>query len=610
MIGRALNLIHPSHHPCAHRFAGGRNVARAVTEVSGMRLTQTMMAGLAIALLAGLLGGLAMPAAASEQPDPPENLVALSWVHPSSGATESHVRWDRPANTGQISCYYVRWRLAAKTGRQAGAWQPSEEGAIASWDVDYLDIDGLTIGEVYDFEIRSYSESLGSSSEWVRLNQTQRAASGDSSLSSLTLSSGTLSPPFDPQVWGGVTYTATVANTVTSISFTPTATNQHATITFKGNEIASGVASSAINLSPGPNYFQVQVAAEYGNYRTYSLNVVRAKPAGRLAAPTNLALSQSTADQEHRITLSWSLPSGATEAVLEYRQVKAAPSSPWSTAGVAELTTTGGKINVRLWDNTDYAVRVAGKNSSGTGAYATTSFTAYGTPYWPLNVAAASGDASLVVTWDAPEDQGGPGDVITGYSVRWRPQPDDPCCPWDQAQTQQVGNVETYTITGLTNEQVYEVQVLAFNRLGAGIWSTPSALGTPAQMQGSPPEYEGGSGQQQTQQQQTQQQTVTADDTDATEPLAKPGAVRDVRAEFDGGTLTVTWTAPEDGGEPGRYVVRVKNPKQGKTKIKRFDAPATTATFGRVKSGTNTVFVRAKNDAGGGKWTKIEISVP
>lgn len=99
-------------------------------------------------------------------------------------------------------------------------------------------------------------------------------------------------------------------------------------------------------------------------------------------------------------------------------------------------------------------------------------------------MAAASGDASLVVTWDTPEDPGDPGDVITGYAVRWRPQPDDPCCPWDQAQSQQVGNVETYTITGLTNEQVYEVQVRAFNRLSGGIWSTPSALGTPAELQG------------------------------------------------------------------------------------------------------------------------------
>lgn len=84
----------------------------------------------------------------------------------------------------------------------------------------------------------------------------------------------------------------------------------------------------------------------------------------------------------------------------------------------------------------------------------------------------------------------------------------------------------------------------------------------------------------------------------------------DVRAALDARTLTVTWSAPQDGGDPGIYVVRLKNPKQGKAKIKRFDADSTTATFGRVKSGTNTVFVRAKNDAGGGKWTKVEISAP
>ena len=50
--------------------------------------------------------------------------------------------------------------LPAAAGSQPGAWQPSEQGAIAPANEDYYDIDGLTIGETYYFQIRSYSEPL------------------------------------------------------------------------------------------------------------------------------------------------------------------------------------------------------------------------------------------------------------------------------------------------------------------------------------------------------------------------------------------------------------------------------------------------------------------
>ena len=574
-----------------------------------MQRARTWMAAAALALLAGLLVP-AVPAAAGSQPGAPTGFDAASSVHRTLNdqneivsRTMAYVEWDHPSDWVSLTCYYVRWRLAAKTGRQAGAWQPSEQGAIAPAGRDYYDIDGLVIGETYDFEIRSYSESAGAYSDWVTLNKTMTLASTDSSLSSLTLSSGTLSPAFDPQQWGGVTYTATVANSVASITVTPTANHDEATITVKGAEVASGTASSAISLATGPNYIQVGVAAEYGAYyRTYSLNVVRAGPAGSLAAPTGLTLDQGRADGKHVITLAYTLPTGATEAVLEYRQIKgAASAAQWSTTGVIDLTTSGGKIKTPLYHSVDYAVRVAGKNSSGTGAWATATFTAHTTPYWPLNVAVTSGDGSLVVSWDPPVDKGAPDATITSYAVRWRPVPDDPCCPWPDGSGQDVGDVETYTIGGLTNNRVYEVQVSAFNNLGGGIFSE-SVRATPAELQGSPPQLQ----QQIPEPEQVPEQQQAA----APEPLAKPGAVRDVQTAIAGTALTVTWSAPQDGGEPSQYVVRLKTPNKGKAKVKRVDADATSVTFGKVKAGTHTVYVRAKNDTGGGSWTNIKVTVP
>lgn len=570
-----------------------------------------LWAAIAFSLLATLIAVPAAPASASQRPNAPSNLEAASTVFGYRNAqneivyeTISYARWDLPAERRNITCYYIRWRVAAKDGQVAGAWQPSEQGVIAPY-ADYYGIDGLTIGETYDFEVRSYSEQLGAYSEWVTLTKTMTQASTDSSLSSLTLSSGTLSPEFKPEEWGGVTYTATVPNSVESITFTPTANDENATISYKGTEIASGSASNAISLAVGPNYFEIDVVAEYGSYwRSYTVNVVRAAAAQALAAPTGLTLAQDAADNKHRITLTWTLPTGATEAVLQYRQV--AHEVQWSSSGVIDLTTTGGKIHAKLRDNIDYAVRVAGKNDSGIGAWATATFIPHTQPYWPLNVLAASGDESLVVSWDPPVDKGAPDAVITSYSVRWRPLPEDPCCPWSQPQGTDVGDVQTYTITGLTNDQPYEVQVVAFNNLGRGTWSQP-IQGTPAEMQGSPPQQQvlGGSGDPD-----TDADTDPDDQESAPEPLTKPGAVSDVQATIDGSKVTVTWSPPQEGGAPSQYVVRMKTPKKGKAKIKRVDADTTSVTFGKVKAGAHTVFVRAKNATGGGKWTKTQITVP
>ena len=86
--------------------------------------------------------------------------------------------------------------------------------------------------------------------------------------------------------------------------------------------------------------------------------------------------------------------------------------------------------------------------------------------------------------------------------------------------------------------------------------------------------------------------------------------MQDVQSAVKGSKVTVTWTAPQQGGEPGTYVVRLKAAKKGKAKTKRVDADATSVTFGKVKAGTHTVYVRAKNAAGNGKWTKTTVTVP
>ena len=78
-------------------------------------------------------------------------------------------------------------------------------------------------------------------------------------------------------------------------------------------------------------------------------------------------------------------------------------------------------------------------------------------PDAPSNLLAAAGDGQVVLTWDAPEDDGGA--AITDYEYRINGSG-----PWIST-----GSTETtHTVTGLDNGREYTFQVRAVNRVGKG----------------------------------------------------------------------------------------------------------------------------------------------
>jgi type VII secretion-associated serine protease mycosin len=97
---------------------------------------------------------------------------------------------------------------------------------------------------------------------------------GDSSLSALTISEGTLDPTFDPST---TAYTATVANTVESIDVTATTNDVDATLDIDG-PATSGVPVNVL-LDVGENPIDVVVTAEDTfNDTTYTVTVTREQP--------------------------------------------------------------------------------------------------------------------------------------------------------------------------------------------------------------------------------------------------------------------------------------------------------------------------------------------
>ncbi len=100
-----------------------------------------------------------------------------------------------------------------------------------------------------------------------------RAASTVSTLSNLTLSTGTLNTTFAS---GTTSYTATLSNATSSITVTPTVTDATATVKVNTVSVVSGNASSAINLAVGTNTITVVGTAQDGTTTTtYTITVTR-----------------------------------------------------------------------------------------------------------------------------------------------------------------------------------------------------------------------------------------------------------------------------------------------------------------------------------------------
>lgn len=103
---------------------------------------------------------------------------------------------------------------------------------------------------------------------------TGATTSSVATLAGLSLSAGSLSPAFASAT---TVYAASVGNAVSSLTVSPTATDNGASIQVNGSVVASGSASAAITLSVGTNTVTVVVTASDGTTtKTYTVVVTRA----------------------------------------------------------------------------------------------------------------------------------------------------------------------------------------------------------------------------------------------------------------------------------------------------------------------------------------------
>ncbi len=147
-------------------------------------------------------------------------------------------------------------------------------------------LSGSTTYHLRAYAISSAGTSYGSEIDLTTLT----AISSNANLSNLVISSGTLAPVF---ATGTHSYTATVANSVASITVTPTVADATATVKVNGTTVASGSRSGALSLAVGSNTITTIVTAQDGS-TTATYTVVVTRPPSSDATLLSLSLSSGT----------------------------------------------------------------------------------------------------------------------------------------------------------------------------------------------------------------------------------------------------------------------------------------------------------------------------
>ncbi|MCP8939836.1 cadherin-like beta sandwich domain-containing protein [Alsobacter sp. SYSU M60028] len=191
-----------------------------------------------------------------------------------------------------------------------------------------------------------------------------RQPSPNATLSALAVSSGTLTPAFATDT---TAYDVAVANSVTSITLTPSVTAAGATVLVKGVATASGSASAAIPLAVGQNAIPVVVTApDLATTTTYTIVVTRA--ASSLSSLAGLGLSAGTLTPTFSsavLRYTATVPNATASVAVTPTAADAAASISVNSVAVASGVASA-DIPLALGDNTITVVVTAQDQSSTT----------------------------------------------------------------------------------------------------------------------------------------------------------------------------------------------------------------------------------------------------
>ena len=365
----------------------------------------------------------------------------------------------------------------------------------------------------------------------------------------------------------------------------------------------SGASLSTIitSLTNGTTY-QVRVRATNVNgVGPWMATPKAATPVGVPAAPTTPRVTVGDA----RLTVNWIVPrsNGSTitgydvwhrpcTATADQYMVRSCASNPaWGewTKPTATGTTA---LLTSLTNGTAYQVQVratTGNNRQGPWSSPVVAMP-IGRPSAPTTVEVASGNRNLFVSWSAPNSNGS---MVTGFQIRYCDTSDaakDCTSDYDDWTTRTgIGATSrSYTLSGLTNAHVYDVEVLTTSRSkGDSAWTTATRATAGGPNAPSTPRLTAGS----------QQISVSW-----TAPAANHSAISSYDVQYRACTAT---------NSDNTVLTCVSNPTWGAWTSNNVTINGTTATIASLTGGTRyQVRVRASNTQGPGRWSPTAVQTP
>ena len=417
------------------------------------------------------------------------------------GATKLDLDWTAPADATSYDVHYTSSTAVADDADASGnnaanAWvDASHTGTTATHSIT-----GLTNDTAYRVRVRGANAEGNGAWTWgTGTPKASTSGSTDATLSALVVRDYdddeiTLDPAFSSSTYA---YTVDLdAYHGIDRDVIPTVNQQNATVKVNGTTVTSGTGSEDIVLAYGANRITVEVTAQAGNTRNYTITVNRAIPVlrwnrsdlfgheGGQPSFTRDIFVQASND------ISGSLFYASGTATVEedlgtgFPQVfsmslgdtyVSAIDIPFVADGLNEENET---FTISIIRGTGYTL--------GNPARVTVTITDDDPPGAPGLSPLAAGDGALTASWTKPD---GP---VTGYQVRWKETAatdqeattnGDPSTGWVKGGEMTSGPT---SITGLTNGTAYDVQVRATDGTSAGadsdgygVWSATQS-DTPA----------------------------------------------------------------------------------------------------------------------------------
>jgi hypothetical protein len=181
-----------------------------------------------------------------------------------------------------VGTYTITYNLTganSATGNTSSITMSSNSGTFSTSTLTNSGSTNVVISSIRNASNCTTNLSTGNNSSFT-------VYSNNSNLSALVLSNGTLSPSFSSST---ISYTASVVNSISSITITPSKSNANASIQVRVNGgtyagVTSGTASSSLSLNVGSNTIDVKVTAQDSTtIKTYTITITRAAGSAQLS---------------------------------------------------------------------------------------------------------------------------------------------------------------------------------------------------------------------------------------------------------------------------------------------------------------------------------------